>query len=223
MLWKPEGSARIAGEPNRQERDQRAGEERGQRKRHSDAARRGPGIAAEDRGGVFEVARDAVDRVRDKHEDVREGVAGNDEDDAGQGVNVEQILVLFGAGDGAERLVEKATVRCRQQLPGDRAEEGRRDERRGDQRAHRAAQRHVGAGNEPTHRRCDDAADRRRAHGQDQGRDQWIEEDRVGDEQGEIAEREAAGAVVDAVIGEPGQRQHDQHGERRRKGDEDRP
>src|SRR5216683_153283 len=39
----------------------------------------------------------------------------------------------------------------------------------------------------------------------------------------EIREREAAGAVAKAEIGEPRQRQHDQHAQRRRKADQDRP
>jgi hypothetical protein len=93
----------------------------------------------------------------------------------------------------------------------------------GDEGAYCAAQRHVGAGDEPAHGRGDDAADRGRARGEDQGRDQRIEEDRVGDELAEIVEREAAGAIVKAEIGEPGERQQDQQREGHRERDEDRP
>ena len=76
-----------------QERDQRAGEQRRQRERHGDAPRRDPGAAAEDRGRVLQVARNAVERVRHQHEDIREGVAGDDEDQPGERVDVEQLLV----------------------------------------------------------------------------------------------------------------------------------
>ena len=65
-----------------QERDQRAGDQRRQRQRNGDAPRRGPGLAAEDRGGVLEIARHAVERVGDQHEHKGKGVAGDDEDDA---------------------------------------------------------------------------------------------------------------------------------------------
>ena len=143
-----------------QEGDQRAGEQRrhGERDRHP--ARRGPGAAAEDRGGVLEVGRNAVERVGDEHEHVGEGVAGDDEDQAGQRVDVEQILVLLRAGDGAEGLVEQPAVGRRQQLPGDGAEKRRGDERGRHQRPHGPAQRHVGARHQPAHRRRDQAADR---------------------------------------------------------------
>ena len=95
-----------------QEGDQRAGEQRRQHQRNGDAARRVPAAAAEDRRGVLQFAGHAVERIGDQHEDVRESVAGDDEDDAGQRVDVEQMLVLLGAGDGAEDLVEQAAVRA---------------------------------------------------------------------------------------------------------------
>ena len=66
-----------------QERDQRASEQRRQRERDGHAPRRGPGAAAEDRGGIFEIAGNAVERIGDQHEDIGKRVAGDDEDEPG--------------------------------------------------------------------------------------------------------------------------------------------
>ena len=104
-----------------------------------------------------------------------------------------------GAGDEAVELVEQAAVRRGQQLPGDGAEKRRRDERGGHQRADGAAQRHVGARDQPAHRRRHDAADDRRRGREDEGGDQRIDEGRIGEQLGEVVEREAAlvGEAVD--------------------------
>ena len=142
-----------------EERDQRAGQQRRQRQRNGDAPRGDPGAAAEDRGGVLELARRAVERIGDQHEHIGEGVAGDDEDQPGERIDVEQMLVRLRAGQRAVELVEQAGVRRRQQLPGDGAEERRRHERGRHQEPHGAAERHVGARHQPAHRRRHRAAD----------------------------------------------------------------
>src|SRR5215510_14106272 len=62
MVWKPAGSARIAGE------------------RNGDAPRRHPGAAAEHRRGIFQLPRSPIERVGHQHEHIGECVAGDDED-----------------------------------------------------------------------------------------------------------------------------------------------
>jgi hypothetical protein len=66
------------------------------------------------------------------------------------------------------------------------------------------------------------AADHCRTHRQNDGRDQRIEEGGIGDEFNEIRDGEAAVAVMNAVIDEPGQRQQDQEAQRHRKSQQDR-
>src|SRR3954462_2845024 len=89
MVWKPAGSARIAGEPNSviacrnaiSAPATSAGNASGivTRRAHPRRARppqrRGPGVAAEKRGSVLEFARHVVERVRHQHEHERERVA----------------------------------------------------------------------------------------------------------------------------------------------------
>ena len=103
-----------------QEGDQRAGQQGRQRKRHGDAPRGLPGPRAQHRRGVLELARHAVERVGDQDEDVGKGVAGDDEDQAWQRVDVEQRLVGRHAGERAPELVQQAGVGRGQHLPGDR-------------------------------------------------------------------------------------------------------
>ena len=96
MVWKPAGSARIAGEPNSviacRNATSAPASTRGQRQRNGDAPRRHPHAAAENGGCVLEVAGNAVERVRDQHEHVRERVAGDDEDQPAERIDVEQRL-----------------------------------------------------------------------------------------------------------------------------------
>src|SRR3546814_4888017 len=47
---------------------------------------------SEDRGGVLEIRRHPVERVRDQREDVSEGEARDREDEPREGVDVEQVL-----------------------------------------------------------------------------------------------------------------------------------
>src|SRR3979409_262984 len=86
MVWKPAGNAKIAGEPNSviacRNATRAASEQRRQHQRNGDAPRGIPAAAAEDRGGVFQFAGRAIERIGDQHEDVRGGVAGHQEDDA---------------------------------------------------------------------------------------------------------------------------------------------
>ena len=80
MVWKPAGIARIAGEPNSVIACRKAtsapASNAGKRQRNGDAPRGVPGLAAENGGGVFEIAGRAVERIGDQHEDIRERVAG---------------------------------------------------------------------------------------------------------------------------------------------------
>src|SRR3954454_17145785 len=82
MVWKPAGSARIAGEPNSViacrhatsgagTRTRRANDERRQRQRNGDTPRRGPRLAAKDGGGVLQLAGHVVQRVGHQHEHKR--------------------------------------------------------------------------------------------------------------------------------------------------------
>ena len=142
-----------------QERDQGAGKQRRQHQRNGDAARGVPAAAAEDRRGVFQFAGRAVERVGDQHEDVRKRVARNNEDDAFKRIDVEDVRVLFGAGDGSIDLVQQAAVRRSQQLPGDGAEKGWRDEGGGDQRADERTKWQIGTCHQPAHWRGHGAAD----------------------------------------------------------------
>ena len=163
-VWKPAGMARMAGEPNRFSACRKAisapASKRRQGKRHGDAARGLPGLRAQHGRRVLELARHAVERVGHQDEDVGKGVAGDDEDQAGQVVDVEQRLVGRHAGERAPELVQQARVGRGQHLPGDGADEGRRHQRGHHQRAHGAADRHVGARHQPAQRRRDRAADR---------------------------------------------------------------
>ena len=205
-----------------QEGDERPGKQRRQGERDGDAPRRGPGAAAENGGCVFEVAGNAVKCVRDQHEDVRKRIGGDYEDHARERIDVEEVLVRGSAGRRPVDLVEQPAVRRRQQLPGNRAEKGRRHERSRDQRAHGAAQRHIRARDEPTHGRGEGAADDARAGRQDERRRQRIEECGIGDESLEIVEGKGAIAVDQAEINEPRHRQEDQHAQERRKENQDR-
>ena len=78
-----------------QERHQRARQHRRQRQRDGDAARGVPGLAAENGGGVLEIAGRAVERIGDQHEDIRERVAADDEDEPGEAVDIEQMHILL--------------------------------------------------------------------------------------------------------------------------------
>ena len=119
-----------------QESNQRARDQCRQRQRDRNAPRGGPGATAEDGRSVLEIARDAIQGIRHQNEDVGEGVAGDDEDQARKRVDVEQPLVLPGPGHISISLIEQPAVRRGQQFPGDRAEERRCDERRHHQQAH---------------------------------------------------------------------------------------
>ncbi len=46
---------------------------------------------AEDRGGILHVGRDAVERVGDEHEDEGKGIAGVDEDEPLDRVDVDEM------------------------------------------------------------------------------------------------------------------------------------
>ncbi len=143
MVWKPAGSARIAGEPNSVIACRKAtsapASSAGMRERNGDAARRRPGAAAEDRGRILEIARDAVERIGDQHEHIGKGVAGNHEDQAGQRVDVEQVRIHLGAGERAPRLVDQPGIGRRQKLPRNGAEKRRGHERGRHQRPHHVA------------------------------------------------------------------------------------
>ena len=98
MVWKPAGSARIAGEPNSviacrkatSAPASNAGSTSGMvmRRAVSQAS------AAEDRRRILQVARHAVERIGDQHEHIGKRVAGDDKDQPGQGVDIEQMFVL---------------------------------------------------------------------------------------------------------------------------------
>ncbi len=197
MVWKPAGSARIAGEPNSVIACRNAisapATKRRQRQRNRDAPRRGPGPAAEDGGSVLQFARHVVERVRHQHEHERKGVAGDDENDPGHRIDVEQMLAGLDAGHEAIELVEQSAVGRRQQFPGDGAEKRRRHERGRDQRAYERPSRHVGARHQPPHRRRYDAADHGRGGGDGRGGHQRIEKIRIGEQRDEIPQRQAAG------------------------------
>ena len=175
-----------------QKRDQRAGQKGRQRQRYRDAARSVPGACAEHGGGILEVAGDAVERVGDQHEHVRERVAGDHEDQPRQGVDVEQVLVLRRAGDDPVELVEKPAVRRGEDFPGHRAEERRRHERCRHQRADGARHRHVGARHQPAHRRRDDAAREAGRDRDDESGHQRIDKLRLAEQRAELIERERA-------------------------------
>ena len=193
-----------------QERDQRAGDQRRQRQGNRDAPRRGPGLAAENGGGVLQFARHVVERVGDQHEHERKGVAGDHEDDPGQRIDVEQRIGSAPVSIAIE-LVQQAAVRRRQQFPGDRAEKRRRHERGRHQRADGLPPRHVGARHQPADRRGDHAADHRRRGGDDRGGQQRIEEIRVGEQRDEILQRRMPRLVGEGEDRQPRHRQHDQH------------
>jgi hypothetical protein len=202
MVWKPAGSARIAGEPN--------SDDGRQRQRNRDAPRGGPGAAAENGGGVFQFAGHVVECVGHQHEHEGEGVAGDHEDDAGQRIDVEQMLVALGAGQEAKELVEESAVRRGQQFPGDGAEERRRDEGGGDERANELAARHVRARHQPSHRCGNQAADDGGAGRDDRGRQQRIEEVGIGEQRDEVLQRHVISLVGQAVDQKPRHREHDQ-------------
>ena len=194
-----------------QKRDQGAGDQRRQRQRNRDAPRRGPGLAAEDGGGVLEFARHVVERIGDQHEHEGKRVAGDHEDDSGHRIDVEQMLVGFRAGHETKQLVEQAAVGRGQQFPGDGAEKRRRHERGRDQRADELPPGHVGARHQPSHRGGDGAADDGGRDRDDRGGQQRIEEIGIGEQRDEILQGQVVGLVGDAVDREPRQRQHDQH------------
>jgi hypothetical protein len=115
MVWKPAGSARIAEQRHGlQERHQGAGDQRRQRQRNRHAPRRGPGLAAKDGGGVFQLAGHVVQRVGDQHKHEGEGVAGDHEDDPSQRIDVEQMFAGVESGQGAIQLIEQSRVGRRQ-------------------------------------------------------------------------------------------------------------
>src|SRR4030088_1016035 len=72
MVWKPAGIARMAGEPNKVIARRKATGAPRQQGRHGerdgDPARGRPGIAAENRRRILEVARGAVERHDDQQE-----------------------------------------------------------------------------------------------------------------------------------------------------------
>ena len=76
-----------------QDGDQRPGQHRRQHERQGDPPQRRREPAAEHGGGVLEVGRHALERVDDQGEDVGEGVAGDGEDEALEGVDVDEVLV----------------------------------------------------------------------------------------------------------------------------------
>ena len=193
-----------------QERHQRPGQHRRQCQRDGDAARGIPGLAAENGGGVLEIAGRAVERIGDQHKDIREGVAADDEHQPREAVDIEQMRVRRRAGDFAKQLVEQPAVGRGQQLPGDGAEERRGDERRRHQDAHGAAQRHVGARHQPAHRRRHHAADQCRQGRERKGGEQRIEIGGVRHQPVEIADGERAVFVGEGVVHQPRQRHHDQ-------------
>ncbi len=193
-----------------QERDQRAGEQRGHHDRQADAAEGVPAPAAEDRRGVLELGRDALQRVRHQHEDIREGIARHDEDQPGHGVDVEQIGVGIEAEEPLIPLVQQAAVGRRQDLPGDGAEEGRGDEGGHHQQADQPVAGHVGARHQPGERRRDHAAGRRHARGDAERRHERRDEGALAGEAGEIRQRQRAVLVGDAIPQQPAQWQQHQ-------------
>ena len=210
-----------------QECDQNAGEQRRQRERNRNAARGRPDAGTEHRRGIFQVARDAVERVCNQHEDVGERVAGDDEDEPRQGIDIEQVLVLRRPGDQPIELVQQPAVGRRKYLPRHRAEERRRHERGGDQRPDGMLHRQVGARDQPAHRRGDHTAQSGGTHRHDDCRDQRLDEVRIGKERAKVLEREDADigrGVTDreTVVDEPRNRQDDEHAQQRGKREQDR-
>ena len=76
-----------------QECDQRAREHRRKRERNRDTAGGVPGLAAENGGRIFQIAGDTVERIGNQHEDIGKRVAGDDEHQACEAVNVEQMKI----------------------------------------------------------------------------------------------------------------------------------
>ncbi|MHC2431926.1 hypothetical protein ACVIST_008671 [Bradyrhizobium elkanii] len=203
-----------------QERDQGACDQRGQGERDRHPPRGGPGIAAEDRGGIFQLARHGVERIGHQHEHERERVAGDHEDDPGHRIDVEQRVGIL-AGEQPVELVEQPRIRRRQQFPGDRAEKRRRHERGRHQCANGLPPRHVGARHQPADRRRDDAADQRRRGRDDRGRQQRIEEIGIAEQRDEVLQRRMPALVGEGEHREPRQRQQDQEDEHRREQPQD--
>ncbi len=193
-----------------QEGDQGAGDEGRQRQRDGDAPRRGPRLAAENGGCIFQFAGHVIQRVGDEDEHEGERVAGDDKNDSGQRIDVEQMRVGLSPGHQAVKLVEQSAVGRRQQFPGHSTQKRRRHERRRDQRADELPPRHIGARHQPSHRCRDEAADRGGGDGDDRGGQQRIEEIRIGEQRDEILQRRVIGLVGDAVDRKPRQRQYDQ-------------
>ena len=206
-----------------QERDQGTGDQGRQRQRDRHAPRRGPGPAAENGGGIFEFAGHVVERIGDQHEHEGEGVAGDDENDPGQRIDVEEMLIGIRARHDAVQLVEQSAVGRRQQFPGHRAEERRRHERGRNQGADELPPGHVGARHQPSHRCGNSTAEDGGGGCDDRGGGERVEEIRVGEQRDEILQRQVAGLVGDAVDRKPRHRQHDQRNQYRREQPQNRP
>ena len=200
-----------------QKGDQCPRQQCGQGQRNGDAARRAPGTAAEHRRSILQIARNAVQRIGDQHEDVGERVAGDDEDQPRHRVDVEQRKVRAYSAHRPVELVQQPAIGRRQQLPGDGAEERRRHERGHHQNAHSAPQRHVGAGHDPSHRRGHQAADDADRRGNRQRCQQRVDECGIGEQRMEVGERRVARAVGEGKHHQPADRQDDQQAQRRGK------
>ncbi len=120
------------------------------------------------------------------------------------------------AEEGAIPLVQEAAVGGREDLPGDRAEEGRRHERGHDEEAHEAMAGHVGPRHQPGERRGDEAGERRNAERDGNGREERADEAAVGGEAREIHQGRRARLVGEAVPQQPTQRQQHEHAEHER-------
>jgi hypothetical protein len=149
-------------------------------------------------------------------------VAGNDEDQPDQRIDVEQVLVGSSAGNDAVKLIEQSAVGRRQQFPGNRAEKWRRHKRGRDQRADELPTRHIGARHQPSHGRGDGAADHGGAGRKDRRGQQRVEEVGIGEQRDEVLQRHVAGFVREAVERKPRHRQQDQRDQKGGEQPEDR-
>ena len=194
--------------------DERAGEHGRQDHRQGDAPQRPARLAAENGGGFLEVGRHLVEGVGDQREHERERIAGDGEDQAGEGVDVEQRLRLVEPENPAVDVVEDAAVGRGKHRPGDGAEEGRRHEGGCDQAAHQALSRHVGSGDQPGERRRHHAGKEADASGHGQRDQEGPADGGIGEQARQVGEREGAGLVGEGIVAEPEQRQEDQHAQK---------
>jgi len=196
--WQGEDGWRAEQGKRLQEGDERPGQQRRQDERQRDAPQCRGARAAEDRRGILEIGRYAVECIRDQDEDVRKGIAGDREGDALDRIDVEQMLVGIEIEQRAIPLVEHAAIWRREYLPGDRPEEWRRHKRSGHEGPDHAAKRHVGPRYQPSERRCHRAGADRHAERDGERGEERRDEAGIADQLDEIRRRQRSGLVGDA-------------------------